>query len=286
MFINCKMCFTYCLLYKKRKSEKVNYILITLFILILTSCGDSTKVDNTLNSNKQKEKTISDSAYPDIEKTYDDNQNDTISLTEAFNLEFDTLNKKPSVTNRESIISDVPAATYTGRYVIINTYEYSCCFYDGNFLCLYDMAQDKIVQQIKVYPAEDIEWAVVTFDSVRIQVREMINAKNYYTMTFIHKDSIKITKQNSGVDLSIEINFSNKIYNSKTFKTDSIEYGNSRCCLGFIENDYVCKIFPRIMNIWMDARERMILLEYGVIHGANGCDRGPFFKTVEIIENE
>ena len=38
------------------------------------------------------------------------------------------------------------------------------------------------------------------------------------------------------------------------------------------------------MNIRIDARKRMILLEYGVIHGANGCDEGPFFKTVDLIE--
>ena len=264
----------------------MNHLLIILFITLLTSCGHEPKIDNTPDSNEQKDKIISDSAHTAIKKSDNDNPNDTISLTETFNIEFDTLNQKPRITNDKSIVSNLPAATYNGQYVIVNTDIYSCCFDDGNFLRLYDITGNEEVKPIQTFPAEDVEWDDATFDSVRIQVEDMINARNYYTMTAIHEDSSKVIKQNPGVDLSIEMIFNNKIYESKIFKIDSIEYGDSRCCLGFIKKDYNCKIFPRIMNISMDARERMILVEYGIIHGASSCDSGPFFKTVDLIEND
>jgi len=284
--MNCKMCFIYCIFYKKCKLEKVNYILITLFIIIFTSCGQSPKIDSSFRSNEQKDKIITDSTFLSIKNSNNNDPPESGSLTETFDLPFDTLNKKATVANDESIISNMPAATYSGRYVIVKTSPYSCCYFDGYVLQLYDMSCNKIVQQIQIAPSEDDKWTDATFDSLRIQVGDMINAGNYYTMTAIHKDSSKIIKQNSEIDSSIELIINNKIYKSKTFKLDSIEYGDSWCCLGLIENDYECKIPPSIINIWMDARERLILLEYGIMHAADGCERGPFFKTIDLFENK
>ncbi len=260
-------------------SIKMNLSLVALIATLMTSCCHIPNNDR-LDSNNQKTK-IHNSEIDSLRNQIMKNLIDTISLTETFNTDFDTFDLKTSITNDEYILSNMPVASYNGQYIIVKFHNYSCCFDDGEFLRLY--SQNEEVQTIQIYHSEDVEWTDATFDSVKIKIEHLINARNYYAMTFISKYNIKNIKQNSEVELAIEIFLNNEKYESKPFKMDSIRYKDSGCCLGgIIEKDYECKTFPDLINIWIDANKKMILIEYGIIHGLDGCDRGPFFKMVDL----
>ena len=186
------------------------------------------------------------------------NVNDTISSLEIIN----------SSTPMIPVISD------NDHYVIVKFGENSCCYDNGTFLRLYEGNRENWT--IQTYPAEDVEWTDAAFDSVKVKVRQLIGIKKYFAMALVSKYKIK----NSGAALSIEF-LTNKTYRSKPFKIDSIRYENSSCCLGgVIEENYNCKISPGIQKIWIDKHNQVLLIEYGIIHGANGCDRGPFLRLL------
>ncbi|MEL7270372.1 MAG: hypothetical protein AAGL34_12420 [Bacteroidota bacterium] len=187
------------------------------------------------------------------------NLNDTISSVEIIN----------SDTPMVRVISD------DSQYVIVKFGKYSCCYDSGTFLRLYEGNKENWT--IQTYPAEDVEWTETDFDSVKVKARQLIGIKKYYTMALVSKYKIK----NSRAALSIEF-VTDKTYRSKPFKIDSIP---SNCCLGIIEEIPNCKVHPKIQKIWIDKHNQVLLIEYG-INSTNGCDRGPFFKTVTLIKNE
>ncbi|MEM9338343.1 MAG: hypothetical protein AAGA66_06405, partial [Bacteroidota bacterium] len=191
-------------------------------------------------------------------------------------------NSNDAVETEDIINSDIgmPVASNDGQYVLVKFYHYSCCYDDGAFLRLYN--GDKKVRTIQTAPAEDIEWSDAVFDSVKIKIRQLVGARSYYAMTSVPTYEIK----DSGEAWSIDLVIGSKTHQSKPFKIDSIRYGDSSCCLGgMIEEEQPCKMVPDIQNIWIDKSKNMMLLEYGVVSGLNGCDRGPFFKTVALTKD-
>lgn len=135
-------------------------------------------------------------------------------------------------------------------------------------------------QPLKVGPDEDNEWDDTKYDSISVQVKALMGNRKFFEMEPISIDSSKIIQQDSIPTLNVEFLFNGKKYLSKPFQLDFVEYDDSFCCTGFIE-DYDCKLFPEhFENIWIVSDKKILLLEYGIIHQANGCDRGPFFKII------
>lgn len=264
-------------------SIKRSFPLIALIVTLIISC-DGPKKNTPLKLNENKTKMINSDTNL-LENQMTKGSNDTIS--EIINIDFDTLNLTPRVINNNHhkiSVSNIPAMSYNGRYTIISYNNYSCCYYDGTFL---QINKKEFSKTIQISPQEDIEWNKATIDSIKTEIKKQLASTNsYYGMTLIKNHNTKILRQHQMGELSIQVSHNNEIYESKPFKIDSIRYTDSRCCLGGdIKTGYICKIFPEIMNTWIDARKKMILLEYGIVHGLNGCDRGPFFKTVDLTNN-
>ncbi len=187
---------------------------------------------------------------------------------------FNTLGLKPQIVDED--ISNIPATSYNGEYVILKFQNSSCCYSYGEFLCLYK--ENKEIERIQISPEEAIEWTDTIIDSMKIKIKYLIESRDYYKMTSIHKYKIKTIEKNSVVELSTN----DMSYESQSFKINSITL-DSYCCSGELNNEnHPCKIFPDIVNVWIDFRKKMILIEYGITHGANGCDSGPFFKTIAL----
>lgn len=251
------------------------HILVVL-LFVLTSClsekNKSEKKNETiLSAPLEKGQEISKEIVP----------TDTMPPQISLDGHLDTLDVK--ISNMNASEFETPVASSDGKYVLVKFYIYSCCIDYGDFFRLYH--QNEEVWTIQTYPAEDTRWSDANFDSVNIQLHRLLNTRSFAEMQPIHTYTIDTLENTSRLSLSIKFNLNNINYKSDTFHIEAIDYENSRCCQGgYIEENYVCKILPEIRAIWADARFRIILLEYGIIHNLNGCDRGPFFKTVHINE--
>ena len=194
-----------------------------------------------------------------------------------------TSNSEDTISVEDVISSNMaimPAVSHDGQSIIVKFSNYSCCYYDGAFLRLYDQGQE--IQTIQTEPEEDIEWSDADFDSAKVKIERLMELKRYHEMTPVAEYKIN----DSGTSRSVELSMNEITYQSASFKLDSIQYESSFCCLGgVIEENYDCKIEPGIKNIWIDTTGGVVLLEYGIVSDANGCDRGPFFKII-LIRNE
>jgi hypothetical protein len=181
---------------------------------------------------------------------------------------------------------NLPAFSPRRKSAVLLSREYSCCISSDLLLVSLAAEREEPTESILLEASEaSAEWGGVLTEenagSHLARVREILREGDYAPMVPVDLLSLK-TQQNGKTGLA-RVSFAHAGHSYVVSKIPLRDWNSPGHCCGYEDGEGgSCSGPPEIHSIHLDAKGQFALLEYGIIHPADGCDQGPKYYLAPV----
>jgi hypothetical protein len=177
-------------------------------------------------------------------------------------------------------IETIPAVSKDESLIAVNYQKYSCCLgYESELLFLSVKRGDPL-QRLVMIPHSD---STVHTNAKKLELMEAANwifqVEEFCPMRPV--DSFKVVNV-FHTSKYLFLNLDGIKFRTRNFKLPKLRIPDYCCANRRLGDVRGCKIHPNFFRVWMSESRDFLLLEYGIIHQANGCDNGPNFRIIRL----
>jgi hypothetical protein len=193
----------------------------------------------------------------------------------------DTLNTPKIFLQGEQLSwENFPACSENGKSIILIHHDYSCCFAGPEELRNIIVADNSEGSGVLLTLGENLpDFNKEQNETIITEVNHILKAQIYYSM--IRIDTFDLIKNASSSTTYIEFKYNNLILHSNDFKLPILAQ-HGYCCSGNPEDQVPCELIPNEVIVYINKEQNLLLIDYGYIHQADGCDIGPYYMIVKI----
>lgn len=171
-----------------------------------------------------------------------------------------------------------PAISQDGSKVLVIYTEYSCCLSRPIYLRMLHKETMVIEEEVLLYPGETSTPFSLKEKKASVQkANSLLNETHYTGMTSVERIPDDEKELDNGITFS---------WKGATVAIDSTIIPsfdvNGHCCELLSEDESPCSLKANQVDGWAEPSTSTLLLSFSHIAMADGCDRGPVYKTVSV----
>jgi hypothetical protein len=173
-----------------------------------------------------------------------------------------------------------PACSKDGKIILLIHSEYSCCILTQVELQILQATTSSVLQKILLIPEESTsDFPTLQKKMIIAYVDSILRKQNYDPL--IPLDTFTVEKNDLNSKNNVNFTWKNVKLKSNDFELPEMQQ-QGYCCSGIQDDINPCSHQANIYKIWINAERQFLLIEYGLLHPADGCDVGPEYLIVTI----